>query len=112
MALPKLDTPVYTLELPSTGEEITYRPFLVKEEKILLIAMEEENEFERLAQIQDTEEKADVVRGLAGIIVEDEDESDEMQFFPTPTWDGPSLTVQDIHFNEELNKTQIEELDT
>ena len=37
MALPKLDIPNYTLELPSTGEEITYRPFLVKEQKTLNI---------------------------------------------------------------------------
>tara|TARA_Y100000034_G_scaffold73399_1_gene88364 strand:+ start:160 stop:864 length:705 start_codon:yes stop_codon:yes gene_type:complete len=44
MALPKLNTPVYTLELPSTGTELKYRPFLVKEEKILLIAMESEDE--------------------------------------------------------------------
>ena len=33
MALPKLETPTYTLTLPSTGEEIKYRPFLVKEQK-------------------------------------------------------------------------------
>ena len=35
MALPKLNTPTYELELPSTGEKIKYRPFLVKEQKIL-----------------------------------------------------------------------------
>lgn len=40
MALPKLDVPIYTLKLPSSGKEISYRPFLVKEEKILLMAME------------------------------------------------------------------------
>ena len=40
MALPKLDTPTYTLELPSTGEEIKYRPFLVKEQKTLMILQE------------------------------------------------------------------------
>ena len=40
MALPKLTTPTYELEVPSTDEKIQYRPFLVKEEKILLIAME------------------------------------------------------------------------
>ena len=44
MALPKLTTPEYTLVVPSTGEEIKYRPFLVKEEKVLLIAMEGEDE--------------------------------------------------------------------
>ena len=40
MALPKLDTPVYTLKLPSTQEEIKYRPFLVKEQKLLMMAQE------------------------------------------------------------------------
>ena len=44
MALPKLQTSEYTLTLPSTQEEIKYRPFLVKEEKILLMAMEEDSE--------------------------------------------------------------------
>ena len=34
MALPKLTTPTYELEIPSTDEKIKYRPFLVKEEKI------------------------------------------------------------------------------
>ena len=40
MALPKLDIPIYELVVPSTDEKIKYRPFLIKEEKILLIAME------------------------------------------------------------------------
>jgi len=40
MALPKLNTPTYELELPSTGETIKYRPFLIKEQKLLLIAQE------------------------------------------------------------------------
>ena len=40
MALPTINTPTYELEVPSTGETMKYRPFLVKEEKILLIAME------------------------------------------------------------------------
>ena len=45
MALPKLDVPIYELTVPSTDEKIKYRPFLIKEEKILLIAMESgENE--------------------------------------------------------------------
>ena len=43
MPLPKIVAPTYELELPSTGQEIKYRPFLVKEEKILLLAMESEN---------------------------------------------------------------------
>ena len=40
MALPKLEVPIYELTVPSTDEKIKYRPFLIKEEKILLIAME------------------------------------------------------------------------
>lgn len=38
--LPKLDTPTYSTVLPSTGDKVEYRPFLVKEEKILMIAQE------------------------------------------------------------------------
>lgn len=44
MSLPKIATPLFHLTLPSTGEEISYRPFLVKEEKILLIAKEANDE--------------------------------------------------------------------
>ena len=43
MGLPKISTPTYELELPSTEETILYRPFLVKEEKLLVIALESED---------------------------------------------------------------------
>ena len=43
MALPKLETQVYELEQPSTGDKIKYRPFLVKEQKVLMIAQESED---------------------------------------------------------------------
>ena len=43
MPLPKIATPTYELELPSTGKTIAYRPFLVKEEKVLVIAVESED---------------------------------------------------------------------
>ena len=43
MPLPKIATPTYELELPSTGKTISYRPFLVKEEKVLVIALESED---------------------------------------------------------------------
>jgi len=43
MALPKLKTLTYELELPSTGEKVKYRPFLVKEQKNLMIAQESED---------------------------------------------------------------------
>lgn len=53
MALPKLQTNEYTLTVPSTQEEIKFRPFLVKEQKILMIAQESGDE----KQIADAMEK-------------------------------------------------------
>ena len=64
MALPKLDTPTYTLELPSTGEEIKYRPFLVKEEKILIIALESRNQNEITNAVKDVLKKCILTRGV------------------------------------------------
>ena len=43
MGLPKISTPIYELEIPSLKKKIRYRPFLVKEEKILIIALESED---------------------------------------------------------------------
>ena len=43
MPLPKINTPTYEMELPSSGKKVKYRPFPVKEEKILLIALETED---------------------------------------------------------------------
>ena len=43
MPLPKISTPTYELVLPSTGKKVKYRPFLVREEKILILALESEN---------------------------------------------------------------------
>ena len=57
MALPKLTTPTYELEVPSTDEKIKYRPFLVKEEKILLIALE-------------SGENKDIVQAVKSIVAE------------------------------------------
>ena len=43
MPLPKIATPTYELVLPSTEQKVKYRPFLVKEEKLLVIALESED---------------------------------------------------------------------
>jgi|TARA_B100000035_G_scaffold241200_1_gene209589 hypothetical protein len=43
MPLPKIATPTYELELPSTGQPVKFRPFLVKEEKVLVLALESED---------------------------------------------------------------------
>ena len=53
MALPKLNTPTYELEIPSTDEKIKYRPFLVKEEKILLMAMESKDNAQIINAVKD-----------------------------------------------------------
>ena len=57
MALPKLEVPIYELTVPSTDEKIKYRPFLIKEEKILLIAME-------------SGQNEDVIQGVKQIVSE------------------------------------------
>ena len=53
MALPKLNVPTYELVVPSTDKKIKYRPFLVKEEKVLLIAMESGESEEMLQAVKD-----------------------------------------------------------
>ena len=52
MALPKINNVLYDLELPSSGEMVEYRPFLVKEEKILLTALEGKDEKEMVKAIK------------------------------------------------------------
>lgn len=52
MGLPKIDQPLFTLTLPSTGKEIKYRPFTVKEEKILLIAQESDEVDQALTAVK------------------------------------------------------------
>tara|TARA_Y100000782_G_C10165674_1_gene257552 strand:- start:208 stop:942 length:735 start_codon:yes stop_codon:yes gene_type:complete len=53
MGLPTVAVPKYQLIVPSTGKELQYRPFLVKEEKILLIAMESDDETQMVSAIRD-----------------------------------------------------------
>ena len=53
MALPKLNTPTYELEIPSSDEKISFRPFLVKEEKILLLAMESGKQDDIIRAVKD-----------------------------------------------------------
>ena len=54
MALPTNEVPKYTCKLPSTGEVITYRPFLVKEEKVMLMAIEGQNDDEIAQAVTNT----------------------------------------------------------
>jgi hypothetical protein len=53
MALPKLDAPRYELKVPSTGKKATYRPYLVKEEKVLMLALESNDESQMIRAMKD-----------------------------------------------------------
>lgn len=52
MALPKITAPEYTLKLPSSKKKVKYRPFIVKEEKLLLMAVESKDEEEMKAAVE------------------------------------------------------------
>jgi hypothetical protein len=75
MALPKLSTPTHTLKIPSTGKTVTYRPFLVKEEKLLMMAKEG----------GDTSQMVDTLKKLVSACVETKIDID-------------SLTTYDIEY--------------
>ena len=54
MALPEIATPIYTLTIPSSKKRVKYRPFLVKEQKLLILAMENEDQEQILDAITNT----------------------------------------------------------
>ena len=64
MPLPKIATPTYELELPSTGKKIHYRPFLVKEEKLLVLALESEDTKEITTAIKNVIKNCIQTRGI------------------------------------------------
>lgn len=64
MPLPKPPVPTYELELPSTGKQIKYRPFLVSEEKVLLMAMESEDEKQITNAVMDIVKSCILTRGI------------------------------------------------
>ena len=64
MPLPKISTPTYELEIPSTGKKIKYRPFLVKEEKVLIIAMESEDNKQIANAVKDVISSCVITRGV------------------------------------------------
>ena len=78
MALPKLETPRYKMKLPSTGKVVNFRPFLVKEEKKLLIATE-------------TGEQEDIITAISDIIEECTDLQDISKL---PTFDIEFVFLQ------------------
>jgi hypothetical protein len=64
MPLPKIVTPQYTLDLPSTGKSIKYRPFLVKEEKILILALESEDVIQITSAIKQILKDCIITKGI------------------------------------------------
>jgi hypothetical protein len=72
MALPKLAAPRFALEIPSTGKRISFRPFLVKEEKSLLMA----------AQSEDTVDMIDAVKDvISACVVDDTFDVEKIPYF-------------------------------
>ena len=64
MPLPQIATPTYELVLPSTGKKIKYRPFLVKEEKILILALESENQKQITDAVKSTLKSCIITKGI------------------------------------------------
>ena len=64
MPLPTIETPTYELKLPSSNKKIKYRPFLVKEEKILILALESRNENEITNAVTDLLKKCILTKGI------------------------------------------------
>ena len=64
MALPKISTPTYELTVPSTGKNIKFRPFLVKEEKILIIAMESQSDKQIAQAVNDVLSNCILTKGV------------------------------------------------
>ena len=64
MPLPTITTPTYELSLPSTGKKIKYRPFLVKEEKILILALETRDQNQITNAVKDVLKKCVITRGV------------------------------------------------
>ena len=64
MPLPKISTPTYELDLPSSGKKIKYRPFLVKEEKVLIIALESQDTTQITNAIKQVLQECILTRGV------------------------------------------------
>ena len=64
MPLPTIETPSYELKLPSSSKKIKYRPFLVKEEKILILALESKDQNEITNAVTDVLKKCILTRGV------------------------------------------------
>ena len=64
MPLPSIETPTYELKLPSSNKKIKYRPFLVKEEKILIIALDSKDQMQITNAVTDVLKKCILTRNV------------------------------------------------
>ena len=64
MPLPKISTAEYELTLPSNGKTIKYRPFLVREEKILILALESENQKQITTAVRQVIKECVLTKGI------------------------------------------------
>ena len=90
MPLPKIATPTYELELPSTGKTIQYRPFLVKEEKVLVIALESEDNKQITTAIKTVLRNCVLTKGI------------KVEFLPTFDIDFLFLNIRGKSVGEEI----------
>ena len=95
MPLPKIATPTYELELPSTGKSIKYRPFLVKEEKVLVIALESEDNKQITNAIKAVLKSCVLTKGI------------KVETLPTFDIEDLFLTIRGKSVGEELDVTLI-----
>ena len=93
MPLPTIETPTYELKVPSSGKKIKYRPFLVKEEKILIIALESKNQNEITNAVKDVLKKCILTRGV------------KVDNFPTFDIEYIFLNIRAKSIGEDINLT-------
>lgn len=104
MPLPKIITPEYELELPSNGKKIKYRPFLVKEEKILLLALESKD------RVQITNAMKQILKGCVltrGIKIEELPSFDIEYIFLNVRGRSIGETIELIVTCQDDGKTQV-----
>ena len=99
MPLPTIATPTYELELPSSGKKIKYRPFLVKEEKLLVLALESEDTKEISTAIKAVLKNCIQTRGI------------KVEYLPTFDIDDIKIQKPEGHTNQiKLDKNLMMEM--
>ena len=113
MPLPTISTPTYELTLPSSNRKIKYRPFLVKEEKILIIAMESQDTKQIARAVKDVLTKCILTKGIK---VDDTFEliasCVDQVYSEEESWTQEDCTKKELtNFIEQLNSSQFKEIE-